>query len=119
MTDHHETVQDTTLLDDEARRSRLAHHLGKLVHAGAELEMQHGLRAIVVRTQKVQYLPNVFLSGAGVAGFYFLHEPLFLAGAAVALVGWHKKLVTGAQKIRSVIRVDERGQISEKVIEAA
>lgn len=112
-----ETTEDQ-LLDEDARRSKLTVYLAKLVHAGAELEMQHGLRAIVVRTQPKRYLPNVFLSALGIAGFFITKEPLFVLAAGVALVGWHRKLVAGAERIRTVIRVDESGRISEQVIDA-
>jgi hypothetical protein len=107
------------LLDESTRLSKLTVHLGALVQAGAELEMQHGLRAIIVRTEKSGYLSNVVLAMTGVAGFAFTHEWLFLLGAGVAFAGWHRKLVTGARKVRSIIRIDELGQISEKIIEPA
>lgn len=106
------------LLDEDARRSKLTVHLAKLLHAGAELEMQHGLRAIVVRTQPKRYLPNVFMSLLGILGFFFTQEPLFILAAGFALVGWHRKLVAGAERIRMVIRVDETGRVSEQVIDA-
>src|SRR3954471_18680118 len=96
---------ELSLLDETTRLSKLTVHLGALVQAGAELEMQHGLRAIVVRTEKSGYLSVVVLAATGVGGFAFTHEWLFLLGAGVAFAGWHRKLVSGARKVRSIIRI--------------
>lgn len=112
-----EAIEDQ-LLDEDARRSKLTVHLAKLVQAGARLEMQHGLRAIVVRTEPTRYLPNVFMAALGLVGFWMTREPLFVLAAGVALVGWHRKLVAGARQVRMIVRVDETGRISEQVVEA-
>lgn len=112
-----DSIEDP-VLDEDARRSKLTVHLAKLVHAGAKLEMEHGLRAIVVRTEPQRYLPNVFMALLGIIGFAMTREPLFILAGGIAMVGWHRKLVAGIERVRVVVRVDESGRISEQVVEA-
>lgn len=107
------------LLKDTDRQTKFTEHLTKLSNSGVKLEGQHGFRAVVVRTYKQSYTANVGLSIAGVLGFALTHEYLFVLGAIVALLGWHKKIMLGAKQVKSVIRIDELGQITERVIDTA
>ena len=111
--------RDLTILDEQARLARLVVHLSKLVNRGGRVEEQHGYRAVVSMPNRQQWLPNVVMGSIGIALFAWLHDPLFLVGAGVALLGWHRKLVAGAERIRLLVRVDDAGQITERQVEPA
>lgn len=110
MTDRH----DAQLLDETARQSRLVVHLAALVQRGGQVVEQHGYRAIVAMPRRPQMLPNVVMSALGVGLFLWLDDPFFLLAAGVALLGWHRKLVDGAQRVHLLVRVDDLGQVSER-----
>ena len=107
------------LLDEEARMSRLVVHVGKLVARGGQVIEQVGYRAIVAMPKRKQMMPNAVMSALAVALFLWLDDPFFLLAAGVALLGWHRKLVAGAEKVRLMVRVDDAGQISERELEPA
>lgn len=100
-------------LDEEQRQSRLVVHLAKLVHGGAEIEHHHGVRAIVRRVIKPVLTPNVVMAAIGVALFVWLGGVMFLVGAGLALVGLHRKVVSGEVTQRLLVRVDELGRVNE------
>ena len=106
-------------LDEQARLAQLVMHLATLVNSGGRVEEQHGFRAIVSMPNRQQWLPNVLMSAVGVAMFLWLGDVLFLLAAGVALLGWHRKLVAGAERIRVMVRIDDAGQISERRLEPA
>ena len=98
---------------DERVRSEFVLHLAKLVHRGAEVEEQFPTRAVVVVPQRPSYVPNVLFAAIGVALFMTMGGVFFLLGAGAALLGWHRKLVTGVQYMRVLVRMDELGTVSE------
>lgn len=106
-------------LDEEARLSRLVVHVGHLVHRGGRVEEQHGYRALVSMPNRQQVVPNVVMAGIGVGMFLWLGDWFFLVGAAVALLGWHRKLLDGAERVRVMVRVDDLGRVSERRVETA
>lgn len=106
-------------LDEQARLGRLVVHLSRLVHRGGRVEEQHGYRAVVSMPQRHNMVPNVLMAAAGVALFLWLHEPFFLLGAGVALLGWHRKLLAGAERVRLMVRVDDLGRVTERELETA
>lgn len=106
-------------LDEEARLTQLIVHLGKLVNRGGRVEEQHGFRALVSMPNRQQVIPNVVMSAVGVGMFLWLGDALFLLGGGVALLGWHRKLVAGAERIKVMVRVDDLGRVSERQIETA
>ncbi|MCB0878558.1 MAG: hypothetical protein KDC46_06215 [Thermoleophilia bacterium] len=116
--DHHGT-DDHELLDEQARLSRLVMHLAKLVNRGGRVEEQHGFRAVVSMPNRQQWLPNVVMAAIGIGMYVWLHDALFLVGGGVALLGWHRKLVAGAERIKVLVRVDDLGQVSERRVEPA
>ena len=109
----------TEILDEEARLSRLIVHLGKLVNRGGRVEEQHGYRALVSMPNRQQMVPNVVMATLGVALFLWVHEPFFLIGAGVALLGWHRKLIATAERVRMLVRVDDLGRVSEMELGSA
>jgi hypothetical protein len=123
MTEHSDRHDDhdaqLELLDEEARLSRLVVHVGKLVGRGGKVIEQTGYRAIVDMPRRQQMVPNAIMSALAVALFLWLDDPFFLLAAGVALLGWHRKLVAGAEKVRLMVRVDDAGQISERELEPA
>lgn len=106
-------------LDEQARLSRLIVHLATLVGRGGTVEEQHGYRAVVSMPNRQPMVPNVVMSAIGVGMFLWLGDALFLLGAGVAMLGWHRKLVAGAERIRVLVRVDDLGQVSERRVETA
>lgn len=104
-------------LDEQARLSRLIVHLAQLVNRGGKVEEQHGYRAVVSMPNRQQWLPNVVMAAIGVAMFVWLGDVLFLIAAGVALLGWHKKLVAGAERVKLLVRVDDLGEVSERRLE--
>jgi hypothetical protein len=118
-TDLHEDHDDVELLDEDARLSRLVVHVGKLVARGGKVIEQTGYRAIIDMPRRQQMVPNAIMSAAAVALFMWLDDPFFLLAAGVSLLGWHRKLVAGAEKVRLMVRVDDAGQISERELEPA
>ena len=122
MTDtspHHEDSPAVELLDEEARLTRLVTHLARLVNRGGRVVEQHGYRAVVTMPNRQQMLPNVLMSAIGVGLFLWLGDAFFLLGAGVALLGWHRKLVAGAERIKVIVRVDDAGDITERRLETA
>jgi len=107
---------DVELLDEQARLARLVMHLGTLVNRGGRVEEQHGYRAMVLMPNRQQWLPNAIMSAIGVALFLWTSDPLFLVAGGVALLGWHKKLVAGAERVRVMVRVDDAGEITERTL---
>jgi hypothetical protein len=120
---HHDDtyLEDPTahLLDEEARLSRLVVHLSKLVNRGGRVEEQVGYRAVVTMPVRQQMVPNVVMAAAGIAMFLWVGDWFFLVGAGVALLGWHRKLVAGAKRMTLAVRVDDLGEVSERVLESA
>lgn len=112
-------VADIELLDADARRSRLVVHLAKLVRRGGRVEEQVGYRAVVSMPLRQHVVPNVVMAAVGVALFLWVGDALFLLGAGVALLGWHRKLVAGAQRVQLLVRVDDIGEISERELGTA
>lgn len=106
-------------LDDEQRRSHLVTHLGRLVQRGGEIVEHTGYRAVVQVPKRSQIAPNVLMAAIGVALFLWVGGAMFLLGAGVALLGWHRKLVAGAELVLLMVRVDEDGRVSERVLETA
>jgi hypothetical protein len=106
-------------LDEQARLSRLIVHLAALVNRGGKVEEQHGYRAVVSMPNRQQWIPNVLMAAMGVGMFVWLGDALFLLGAGVALLGWHRKLVAGAERVKLLVRVDDLGQVSERRVETA
>lgn len=104
---------DHAHLDEETRRSRLVLHLARLVQRGATVEEHDRYRAVVVLPRRERQLPNVLIALVGLAMFLWVGGVFFLLGAALALLGWHRKIVAGAQRVRLLVRVDDRGQVSE------
>lgn len=107
------------VLDEEARLGRLVMHLARLVNRGARVEEQHGYRAVVSMRRRTQMLPNVLMSSVGVGLFLWLGDAFFLLGAGVALLGWHRKLVAGAERVKVLVRVDDLGRVTERELETA
>lgn len=119
---HHDDLDYSDLeqpLDEQARLTRLIVHLGNLVNRGGRVEEQHGFRAVVSMPNRQQVIPNVVMAAIGVGMFLWLGDWLFLLGAGVALLGWHKKLVAGAERIKVMVRVDDLGRVSERRLETA
>ncbi|MCW2928662.1 MAG: hypothetical protein JWM86_2630 [Thermoleophilia bacterium] len=110
---------DIDLLDEQARLSRLVLHLSTLVRRGGRVEEQHGYRALVSMPNRQQWLPNVLMAAFGVALYLATRDVLFLLAAGVALAGWHRKLVAGAERIRVMVRVDDLGHVTERPLETA
>ena len=121
MNEHDEHPHDdqVELLDEEARMSRLVHHVGKLVSRGGQVVEQTRYRAIVAMPKRQQMVPNAVMSAVAIALFVWLDDPFFLLAAAVSLLGWHRKLVAGAERVRLMVRVDDAGHVSERVLETA
>lgn len=123
MTEHGDLHEDhdrgVELLDEEARVSRLVVHVGKLVSRGGQVIEQTRYRAVVDLPRRQQMVPNAIMSALAVALFLWLDDPFFLLAAGVALLGWHRKLVAGAERVRLMVRVDDAGQISERELEPA
>jgi hypothetical protein len=119
--DAHEIAPDTDHagLDEQARLSRLIVHLATLVNRGGKVEEQHGYRAVVSMPNRQQWIPNVVMATIGVAMFLWLGDYLFLLAAGVALLGWHKKLIAGAERVKVIVRVDDLGEVSERRLETA
>lgn len=113
MTAPNEQHDETIILDDEARRSAFVLYLAKLVHRGAKVEEQHAARAVVVVPERPSYLPAIALAIAGIALFLTVGGVFFLLAAGAALLGWHRKLVSGVQYVRLLVRIDELGRVSE------
>lgn len=101
-------------LDEQARRSHLVVHLATLVRRGGTVEEQRGYRAVVSMPNRQPMLPNVVMASVGVGMFLWLGDALFLLGAGVALLGWHRRLVAGAERVQLLVRVDDLGQVSER-----
>jgi hypothetical protein len=110
---------DAAPLDEHARLTRLVKHIGRLVSRGGTIEEQHGFRAIVSMPNRQQMVPNVIMAAIGVAMFVWLGDALFLVAAGVALLGWHRKLVAGAERVKVLVRVDDLGRITERKLETA
>lgn len=106
-------------LDEEARLTRLIVHLAKLVNRGGTVEEQHGYRAVVLMPNCQQWMPNVVMGAVGLAMYLWLGDVLFLVAAGVALLGWHRKLVAGAERVRVMVRVDDLGHVTERRVETA
>ncbi len=106
-------------LDEQARLARLVTHLATLVRRGGRVEEQHGYRAVVSMPNRQRWLPNVIMAAIGITMFLWVGDWLFLVAAGVALLGWHKKLVAGAQRVRVMVRVDDAGAITERRLELA
>lgn len=104
-------------LDEEARLTRLIVHLAKLVNRGGTVEEQHGYRAVVLMPNRQQWIPNLIMGAVGIAMFLWFGDVLFLVAAGVALLGWHRKLVAGAQRVRVMVRVDDLGRVTERRLE--
>ena len=120
MTDHeHDFDAHDDTLDEEARLSRLVTHLAKLVNRGGKIIEQTGYRAVVDMPRRQQMLPNAVMSAVAVGLFLYLDDPFFLLAAGVALLGWHRKLVAGAERVRLMVRVDDAGEVSERELETA
>lgn len=117
-TDQH-LPEPVELLDEEARLTRLIMHLARLVHRGGRVEEQHGYRAVVSMPVRQQMVPNVVMSAVGVGLYLWLGDAFFLLGAGVALLGWHRKLVAGAGRVKLLVRVDDTGEVSERELEPA
>lgn len=117
--DDHTADREFELLDEQARLSRLVVHLTGLVKRGGRVEEQHGYRAVVSVPQRHNMVPNVLMAAVGVGLFLWIGGVFFLVGAGIALLGWHRKLVAGAERIRVMVRVDDVGEISERVLEPA
>ena len=107
------------LLDEQARLARLVMHLSTLVRRGGRVEEQHGYRALVSMPNRQQWIPNVLMAAFGVALYLATRDVLFLLAAGVALAGWHRKLVAGAERIRVMVRVDDIGEVTERRLETA
>jgi hypothetical protein len=105
--------EEVKMLDHETRRSKLTLHIASLVHRGAEVEEQHDVRAVVVVARHPSYLPALALAAAGVALFLTIGGIFFLFAAGAALLGWHRKLAAGVQRVRMLVRIDELGHVSE------
>ena len=114
--DHADRVE---VLDEEARMSRLVHHVGTLVSRGGQVVEQTRYRAVVAMPRRQQMVPNAIMSAAAIALFVWLDDPFFLLAAGVSLLGWHRKLVAGAEKVRLMVRVDDAGHVSERELEPA
>jgi hypothetical protein len=119
MTDHRAPHEDFESLDEEARLSRLVTHLSKMVNSGGKVIEQTGYRAVVDMPRRQQMLPNAVISTIAIVLFITLDDPFFLLAAGVALLGWHRKLVAGAERVRLMVRVDDAGQVSERELETA
>jgi hypothetical protein len=123
MMHHHEHDHDFDAHDDsidsEARLSRLVTHLAKLVGRGGRVIEQTGSRAGVAMPRRQQMLPNAVMSAAAVGLFLWLDDPFFLLAAGVSLLGWHRKLVAGAERVRLMVRVDDAGEVIERELETA
>lgn len=121
MTEHidhdHDAYDDS--LDEEARLSRLVMHVSKLVSRGGKVVEQTRYRAVVDMPRRQQMLPNVVMSAIAIGLFLWLDDPFFLLAAGVSLLGWHRKLVAGAERVRLMVRVDDAGRISERELETA
>lgn len=117
MTDH-DAASDHPL-DEEARLSTLVVHLAALVNRGGRVVEQTGYRAVVDMPRRQQMIPNAVMSAVAIALFLWLDDPFFLLAAGVALLGWHRKLVAGAQRVRLMVRVDDVGRVTERELETA
>lgn len=106
------------VLDETQRTNRLVAHLSRLVQRGAEIETHDGCRAIVRSRVRVNVVPNVIMLFGGLLLFAVDHGVLFLAGAIVAAIGWHRKAQLAAATRRILVRVDELGRISECDLDA-
>jgi hypothetical protein len=103
-------------LSASERTSRLVVRLGEMVSAGARIEEQTRFAAIVLQRTKQTFTPNAIMIVAGLALFWYNHEPLFAIGAVVAALGWHKKILSGDTVQRLLVKVDETGKVSEREI---
>ncbi|MCW2956327.1 MAG: hypothetical protein JWO69_1196 [Thermoleophilia bacterium] len=104
----------TDHLDEDARRSRLVMHLARLTQRGARVEEQDRYRAVVVvEKPRPSMVPNLVIAALGVGLFLWAGGVLFLLGAGMALLGWHRKLIAGAERVRLLVRVDDSGRVSE------
>ena len=119
MNEDTHAAADVTSLDEQARLARLIVHLATLVNRGGRVLEQHGFRAVVVMPNRQQMLPNVVMATIAVGLFLWLSDPLFLVGGGVALLGWHRKLVAGAERVKVLVRVDDAGRVSEMELGAA
>lgn len=122
MTDHDVTpdrIDPDQLLDEEARVSRLVMHVAKLVRRGGRVEEQVGYRAVVSMPRRHKVVPNVVMSAIGVGLFLWLGDAFFLVAAGFALLGWHRKLVAGAERVHLLVRVDDLGEVSERELGTA
>jgi hypothetical protein len=106
-------------LDEQARLARLVTHLATLVRRGGRVEEQHGFRAVVSMPDRQRWAPNVLMAAVGIGMFLWVGDWLFVAAAGIALLGWHRKLVAGAQRVRVMVRVDDLGAITERRLETA
>jgi hypothetical protein len=108
-------TQQQTNVDDDARSNRLVMHVARLVQRrGAMVETQSQHRAILIVKRGVESIvPNIVIALLGVGLYLFDGGLIFLIGAGLALLGWHRKIVRGAEKIRLLVRVDERGDVTE------
>ncbi len=111
-------MDTSAVLDESQRTSRLVAHLARLVQRGAEIETQDGYRAVVRSRVRVSAFPNIVMLIGGLLLFAVDHGVLFLAGAVVAAVGWHRKTQLAAATRRILVRVDELGRISECDLDA-
>lgn len=102
------------IVDHETRTSRLVHHIGKLVHAGGEIEEQQRFMAIVVRKLRPNFVPNLVMAAVGLLLFFVLGGAFFLLACAVALLGAHLKITAKPMLKRILVRVDETGRVVER-----
>lgn len=115
----HNSPDPDSLLDEDARLSRLVVHLARLVKRGGRVEEQQRYRAVVTMPRRQQMVPNLVMSAVGVGLFLWVGDAVFLLGAGVALLGWHRKLVAGAERVKLLVHVDDLGEVSERELGTA
>lgn len=113
------TQADDITLDEETRRAKLVLHIAQLVRSGAEVVEEAPGRALVIVTRRESIVPNICIAAAGVALYLMAGGIFFLLAVGIALLGWHRKLASGAKRVYLLVRVNERGEISELEMESA
>jgi hypothetical protein len=104
-------------VDVATRRERLATHLAQLRNKGATVEERWPLRALVSVPDRQSPLPSIALCVGGVTGWVIADEPLLLIAAGVAVLGWHRRIMAGAQRALVMVRVDESGLVTEQQVD--
>ena len=108
-----DSAQRSPEITEEERINRFVLHLSSIVHQGGEVVERWKYTAIVLRTTRASFTPNVIMIVAGLALFALTKEPLFALAAFVAAMGWHRKILDATNPKRLLVRIDEHGHVRE------